>query len=83
LSESANHGLLLRLESTKVRTTFPAPQTAFTNGSAKALRRHILTAPCDDRSLDVSRMIPEAYTGEKETETRKPLPKVKTNVIAT
>ena len=37
----------------------------------------MLTAPRDDRSSVVSRMIPEGYLGEKETQTSKPLPKVK------
>jgi hypothetical protein len=83
LSESANHGLLLRLKGTEVRTNSPASQAAFPNGSTTALRRHMLKAPCDDRFLVVSRMIPEGYTGEKETQTSKPLPKVNTNVIAT
>jgi len=42
LNESANHGLLLRLENTEVRTNFPAPQAAMPRGSATALRRHML-----------------------------------------
>jgi len=82
LNESANHGLLLRLENPEVRRNFPAPQPVFPHGSATALLRHMLTAPCDDRSLAVSRMIPEGEPGEKETRTSKSLPQVKTNVIA-
>jgi len=49
LNESTSHGLLLRLENTEVRTNFQ--QVAFPHGSATALRRHMLTAPCDDRYL--------------------------------
>jgi hypothetical protein len=41
----------------------------FPNGSTTALPSHMLTTPCDDRSLVVSRMIPEEYTGDKETHT--------------
>jgi hypothetical protein len=66
LNESANHGLLLQLENPEVRTNFPAPQPVFPHGGATALRRHMLTAPCDDRYLVVSRMIPEGIQEKRK-----------------